>query len=296
MVPAQGLLALAVYYNKAIFDEYGVPYPEAGWTWDDLVDVATQLTVDTDGDGTTDIWGLQLLGPWTTGFEYWVGAAGGSLISEDGESFVGFMDSPETTAAVQFYQDLYHTHKVSPPPADMNAWGGGNSEFNNAQAAMMIFGRWFQGGFLENPNIDLGLVGTPAGAVNANVLFWGGFGIFSGTEHPEAAWRFLKFYAGEEGAEVWLANALPAVTSGAEEAGVGEDPNEGVWLNELERLVPRAYVFTPYWGQAADPALRRVLENVILDPEASAAELTAAAAEEAQSTLEEASASRRLVR
>ena len=28
---------LAVYYNKAIFDEYGVAYPEAGWTWDDLV-------------------------------------------------------------------------------------------------------------------------------------------------------------------------------------------------------------------------------------------------------------------
>ena len=281
---------MAVYYNKAIFDEYGVPYPEAGWTWDDLVDVATQLTVDTDGDGTTDIWGLQLPGPWTTGFEYWVGAAGGSLISEDGESFVGFMDSPETTAAVQLYQDLYHTYKVSPPPADMSAWGGGNSEFNNAQAAMMIFGRWFQGGFLENPNIDLGLVGTPAGAVDANVLFWGGFGIFSGTEHPEAAWRFLKFYAGEEGAEVWLANALPAVTSVAEEAGLSEDPIEGVWLNELERLVPRAYVFTPYWGQAADPALRRVLENVILDPEASAAELTAAAAEEAQSALEEASA------
>jgi multiple sugar transport system substrate-binding protein len=281
---------LGVYYNKAIFDEYGVDYPEAGWTWDDLVETATQLTLDTDGDGTTDIWGIQLPGPWTTGFEYWVGAAGGSLISEDGESFVGFMDSPETTAAVQFYQDLYHTHKVAPPPADMSAFGGGNSEFDNGQAAMQIFGRWPQGGMLENPNIDLGVAGTPAGAVDANVLFWGGFGIFSGTENPDAAWRFLKFYAGPEGAEVWIDNALPAVASVAEEAGLSEDPIEGVWLNELERLVPRAYVFTPYWGQAADPALRRVLENVILDPEANAAELTAAAAEEAQAALEEAQA------
>ena len=56
---------------------------------------------------------------------------------------------------------------------------------------MRIFGRWPQSGMLENPNIDLGVVGTPAGAVDANVLFWGGFGIFSGTEHPEAAWKFL---------------------------------------------------------------------------------------------------------
>ena len=281
---------MAVYYNKAIFDEYGVAYPEAGWTWDDLVDIATQLTVDTDGDGVTDIWGIQLPGPWTTGFEYWVGAAGGSLISEDGAAFAGYMDSPETTAAVQFYQDLYHTHKVAPPPADMSAFGGGNSEFDNGQAAMRIFGRWPQSGMLENPNIDLGIVGTPAGAVDANVLFWGGFGIFSGTENPDAAWRFLKFYAGPEGAEVWQDRALPAVASVAESAGLGEDPLEGVWLGELERLVPRAYVFTPYWGQAADPALRRVLESVILDPDADAAALTAAAAQEAQSALEEASA------
>jgi multiple sugar transport system substrate-binding protein len=281
---------LAVYYNKAIFDEFGVPYPEAGWTWDDLVDIATQLTVDRDGDGATDVWGIQLPGPWTTGFEYWVGAAGGSLISEDGQSFVGYMDSPETTAAVQFYQDLYHTHKVAPPPADMSAFGGGNSEFDNGQAAMRIFGRWPQSGMLENPNIDLGVVGTPAGAVDANVLFWGGFGIYSGTENPEAAWRFLKFYAGPEGAEVWKDWALPAVTAVAEAAGLDQDPLESVWLGELDRLVPRAYVFTPFWGQTADPALRRVLESVILDPDADAATLTATAASDAQAALEEAQA------
>ena len=281
---------LGVYYNKLIFDEYGVAYPEAGWTWDDLVTTAQALTVDKDGDGTTDTWGIQLPGPWTTGFEYWVGAAGGSLISEDGTSFIGYMDSPETTAAVQFYQDMYHTLKIAPPPADMSAFGGGNSEFDNGQAAMRIFGRWPQSGMLENPNIDLGVVGTPSGAVDANVLFWGGFGIFSGTEHPDAAWRFLKFYAGPEGAQVWQDWALPAVAAVADEAGLADDPLEGVWIGELNRLVPRAYVFTPYWGPAADPALRRVLETVVLDPDADAAMLTAAAAEEAQAALADAQA------
>ena len=62
---------------------------------------------------------------------------------------------------------------------------------------------------------------------DANVLFWGGFGIFSGTEHPEAAWRFLKFYAGEEGAEVWQDWALPAVASVAESSGLADDPDRG---------------------------------------------------------------------
>ena len=277
---------LAVYYNKAIFDEYGVDYPQAGWTWDDMLAIAQELTMDTDGDGNTDIWGIQLPGPWTTGFEYWVAAAGGSLISEDGQSFIGYMDSPETIAAVQFYKDLYNTYQVAPLPADMSAFGGGNSEFDNGKAAMRIFGRWPQAGMLENPNIDLGVVGTPKGEVDANVLFWGGFGIFSGTEYPDAAWKFLKFYAGEKGAEVWQDWALPAVASVAEESGLADDPIEGVWLGELDRLVPRSYVYTPYWGDTADPALRRVLENVILDPDADVEALLTTAAQEAQDALE----------
>lgn len=277
---------LAVYYNKAIFDEFDVPYPESGWTWDEFLETAQALTQDTDGDGETDMWGVQLPGPWTTGFEYWVAAAGGSLISEDGQTFVGHLDSPQTAEAVQFYADMYHTHAVSPLPADMNAFGGGNSEFDNGQAAMRIFGRWPQAGLLENPTVELGIVGMPQHTVRANVLFWGGFGIYSGTEHPEAAWRFLKFYAGQEGAEIWKDWALPAVASVADEAGLTDDPLEGVWLGELNYLTPRAYVFTPFWGEVADPAVRELLEIAIIDPEADIQEMLTRVADEAQFELE----------
>ena len=33
-----------VFYNKAIFDEAGVPYPEGPWTWDEYVEIAQKLT------------------------------------------------------------------------------------------------------------------------------------------------------------------------------------------------------------------------------------------------------------
>ena len=277
---------MAIYYNKRLFDEAGVAYPAEGWTWDDLLATAQALT-KTDAGGNVVQWGIQLPGPWTTGFEYWVAAAGGSLISEDGTSFVGYMDSPEVQNAVQFYADLYNKHKVAPPPADMNAFGGGNSEFDNGTAAMRLFGRWPQSGMKENPNIDLGVAPLPAGADRAGVLFWGGFGISSLSDNPEAAWRFLRFYTGAEGAEIWKDWALPTVKSVAEESGLSTDPIEGVWLNELNHLAPRAYVFTPYWGQTADPALRRVLESAILDPNANVAELLATAAQEAQAALED---------
>lgn len=278
--------SLAVYYNKILFDAAGLPYPQDGWTWDDFVETARALTL-TDDSGNVTQWGVQLPGPWSTGFEAWVAQAGGTLISEDGTQIEGFMDSPEVAEAMQFYGDLYHALNVAPPPADMNSFGGGNTEFENGTAAMRIFGRWPQTGLLENPNLDLGVVGLPVGAQRANVLFWGGFGISSLSEHPEAAWRFLRFYVGQEGAEVWKDWGLPAVASVAEDAGMLQDPIEGVWIGELNHLAPRAYVFTPYWGQTADPALRRVLETVILEPETDIPALLADAAAEAQAALDD---------
>ena len=278
---------LGVYYNKKVFDEFKVPYPKDGWTWDEFLATAQALTKDTNGDGKTDVWGIQLPAAWTSGFEYWVAAAGGSLISKDGKNFAGYMDSPEVARAVQFYGDLYNKHKVAPLPADMNLFGGGNSEFDNGKAAMRIFGRWPQSGYKTNPNIDLGVVGTPVDKERANVLFWGGFGIFSGSKNTEAAWRFLRFYAGQQGAEVWKDWALPTVRSVAESSGLAKDPIEGVWIAELNHLAPRAYVFTPYWGETADPALRKVLERVIIEPNADVSAALKQAAQEAQNALAE---------
>lgn len=282
---AKDFSPLAVYYNKKLFDAAGLPYPKDGWTWEEFLDTAQKLTV-VEGDRTVQ-WGVQLPAAWTTGFEYWVAAAGGSLISADGTTFTGYMDSPEVQAAVQFYADLYNKHKVAPPPADMNSFGGGNSEFENGTAAMRIFGRWPQSGLKSNPNIDLGVAGMPVGQKRANVLFWGGFGISALSENKDAAWRFLRYYTGQEGAEVWKDWALPTVTAVAESSGLSTDPIEGGWINELNYLAPRAYVFTPFWGQTADPALRRVLETVILDPNADVAATLQAAAQEAQSALED---------
>ena len=276
---------LAVYYNKTLFDAASVPYPTDGWTWEDLLSAAQKLTLkDTSGNVTQ--WGIQLPAAWTTGFEYWVAAAGGSLISKDGKTFAGAMDSPEAARAVQFYADLYNKYQVAPQPADLNAFGGGNSEFANGKAAMMLFGRWPQAGFKTNPNISLGVVAPPQDKVRANILFWGGFGIATSSKEADTAFKYLSYVSGEPGAQVWKDWALPAVKSVADSSGLSKDPIEGVWIGELNYLVPRAYTFTPYWNETADPALRKVLETVILDPNADVKGLLAQAAKDAQAALD----------
>ncbi|MCK7482015.1 MAG: sugar ABC transporter substrate-binding protein [Candidatus Moduliflexus flocculans] len=276
---------LAVYYNKKLFDAASVPYPVEGWTWEDLLATAQKLTLK-DASGNVTQWGIQLPAAWTTGFEYWVAAAGGSLISQDGKSFAGAMDSPEVARAVQFYADLYNKYQVAPQPADMNAFGGGNSEFANGKAAMMLFGRWPQAGFKTNPNISLGVVAPPKDKVRANILFWGGFGIATSSQEADTAFKYLSYVSGEPGAQVWKDWALPAVKSVADSSGLSKDPIEGVWIGELNYLAPRAYTFTPYWNETADPALRKVLESVILDPNADVKGLLAQAAKDAQAALD----------
>ena len=79
---------------------------------------------------------------------------------------------------------------------------------------------------------------------------------------------------------------MPAVKSVADSSGLSADPIEGVWIGELNHLVPRAYTFTPYWNETADPALRKVLESVIIDPNADVQALLAQAATEAQAALD----------
>ena len=46
---------IALLYNKAIFDKYGVEYPTDAWTWDDMYEAAKKITEDSKGDGNEHI-------------------------------------------------------------------------------------------------------------------------------------------------------------------------------------------------------------------------------------------------
>ena len=73
----QGTLVL--YYNKDIFDKYGVPYPDASWDQDDYLAAMKKLTRDTNGDGKTDIWGSMIDIGWDR-LQVHVNAWGGHIV------------------------------------------------------------------------------------------------------------------------------------------------------------------------------------------------------------------------
>ncbi|CAG7618395.1 hypothetical protein PAECIP111802_00514 [Paenibacillus allorhizosphaerae] len=43
------LNALTIFYNKDLFDKFGVPYPKEGWVWEEAYDTARRLTKEDNG-------------------------------------------------------------------------------------------------------------------------------------------------------------------------------------------------------------------------------------------------------
>jgi multiple sugar transport system substrate-binding protein len=52
---------LGLFYNKDLFDKFGVPYPKDGWTWEDVLDTSRKLT-RTDGGVQYRGFGIRALG------------------------------------------------------------------------------------------------------------------------------------------------------------------------------------------------------------------------------------------
>ena len=96
-------------YNKTMFDEAGLETPiemynRGAWTWSNAIEVAKQLTVDEDGDGTPDQYGMVDMGDNPVPILTAVWAHGGRLFNEDFTEIT--FDSPETREALQLLVDL----------------------------------------------------------------------------------------------------------------------------------------------------------------------------------------------
>lgn len=184
--------ALVVYYNKEIFDAAGVDYPVDGWTWDDFVETAQALTLDSDGDGVTDQFGVETFRNYWP-MVVWTNTDRGLFddIRHPTEFYgmdQGVIDS------VQFVADLILEHNVMPSDeqrADIS------DLFAAGKSAMNVVGHWRMQRYLD-AGFDFDMAALPLGESGKAVNRADGscFAISADTEHPEAAWELVKFLAG----------------------------------------------------------------------------------------------------
>ena len=267
-----------------MFDAAGVDYPTADWTWDDLLTAAQALTGE-------DHWGIQLPDGWgdwlwTRGIVPLLVQNGTRLISEDGLTVDGYVNSEATVQALQWYVDLFMKEKVAPTNEDVAAFAGVDL-FTSGQVAMLWTGHWPLKDYKAIDGFNFGTMGLPAGPVGkGNTLCWAGFAINAASENKDAAWTFMKYIAAGDGAKEFANYALTAVQPIAEEQGLTDDEYEGPIMADLENVQPIPDSYSPYFGECVDTPFKAHLEEVFLN-DVSVQDAMDAVVQEAQACLDD---------
>ncbi|SDN95966.1 multiple sugar transport system substrate-binding protein [Paenibacillus sp. yr247] len=253
---------IAVYYNKKMFDAANVPYPKAGWTWDQFYDTAKKLTLK-DNDKYTQ-WGVNLPGGWVRAILPMINSYGGSVISPDGNKIDGYMNSDGTVKALQMYQDMYQKDHISPSSTESQALKGVDL-FGAGKVAMSITGRWPVENYKKNNELSFGVVQMPVGPSGAaNTICYAGYGLYSKSSNKEAAWDYLKYLTGPEGQELMAAHAFTAVKSTAEKLGQTNDPVLKPFLDDIPNIKDFPEKVSPFFGVSGGKSLQTVMDKMMI--------------------------------
>ncbi|MCX5758300.1 MAG: sugar ABC transporter substrate-binding protein [Candidatus Hydrogenedentes bacterium] len=193
-LPSSGQVGV-IYYNKDLFDEAGLAYPTADWTWDDMVRMARALTRDFDGDGTIDQYGLQLGQVYLAPFMLYDGQIA------DPQWRTARVDTPVTRAILERYQALMYEDKVMPTPTTSQELGM-LPMFEAGRVAMHAASGYAIESF-RKVQFDWDVVPFPwfefeGRRYRATGLWEEEFAILRDTDVPEEAWRFARWCTGSD--------------------------------------------------------------------------------------------------
>ncbi len=189
-----------VYFNQALFDQAGVPYPPTkanatGWDFDAFVKAADRLTKRSGNDVTQYgfLVGRGLRGGWLQ----WIVTNGGELFSKDYTQCL--MGEPKAVEALQFMQDLIYKYRVAATPKEETDGGGAQKLFvQDAKVGMYLMPMaatvqhrraTFAWDVAVNPQGKGKRITTGGGQA---------WHIVSTTKNPEEAWAALQHVASAE--------------------------------------------------------------------------------------------------
>lgn len=223
---------IALFYNKDLFDQAGVAYPDATWTWENLTDAAQKLT-----DADAGVWGFASTLEDQSNYWNFIYQNDGSVLSEDG-STVALDDAPACEALQYAYS--FVADGSSPDGATMASVAPTTQLFPGGKLAMISAGSWMVKPYAES-GLNIDVAPLPKGVQNATIIHGLGNVIWSGTQHPEAAWEWVKFLGSEEAAKIQAESGtvIPAY-DGMQEVWVNSVPamNLQVFIDSLDYAVP----------------------------------------------------------
>ena len=231
---------IALWYNKTIFDEMGVPYPDDTWTWADFKENAKKLTNENH-------WGYAIApGNNQEGYYNTIYSYGGYVISYDKKK--SGMDDPKSIEAVKLFTDMIA--EGSCPDLATVSETAPNELLCAGKVAMSINGSWMLAGYRDNEyaaaNCDVAVLpytNDPSDRVSIyNGLGWAAA---ANGKNLDAAWSLIEHLCSKEGQ---LKQAELGVTMSAYEG------TSDAWVNSVSmfdlnghmKMLDAKLVFRPY--------------------------------------------------
>ncbi|MBE5857488.1 MAG: sugar ABC transporter substrate-binding protein [Lachnospiraceae bacterium] len=231
---------IALWYNKTIFDEMGVPYPDDTWTWADFKENAKKLTNENH-------WGYAIApGNNQEGYYNTIYSMGGYVISDDKKK--SGMDDPKSIEAVKLFTDM--VAEGSCPDLATVSETAPNELLCAGKVAMSINGSWMLAGYRDNEyaaaNCDVAVLpytNDPSDRVSIyNGLGWAAA---ANGKNLDAAWSLIEHLCSKEGQ---LKQAELGVTMSAYEG------TSDAWVNSVSmfdlnghmKMLDAKLVFRPY--------------------------------------------------
>jgi multiple sugar transport system substrate-binding protein len=250
-----------VGYNKKLFDEAGVPYPD-NLTWDPqtggtLVETAKKLT-KTDASGNITQYGLSWYShPGALGAFIW--SNGGEVLNEQQTSAKPLMDDAPVEA-IQFLSDLVNKYKVSYLPglgigsaANLDPWPVG-------KLAMSITHAW--GGWTAIKDFEWDIAPIPAGP-KGQVPYGGAdhYSAWAKTKYPDQTFQLLKWDTGPETQamryDLWPAPTYQKLTQSKDFLEHSPPPkNRKIIDPQLAKA--KQFYFVPPWSAWTNVLLQEV--------------------------------------
>ncbi|HAE44656.1 MAG TPA: sugar ABC transporter substrate-binding protein [Lachnospiraceae bacterium] len=213
---------IALLYNKAIFDKYGVEYPTDDWTWEDVRDAAAKISEAGKADG---VYGYAINtsnnqdGWYNIIYDY-----GGQVITDDHKGTT--IGSDEAKAGMEMMRQILEVAA----PQTVVAETGTDSLFNSGLAAMITQGSWMINTFYKaEHHDDYAWAMLPYADVNGNgtcdkgerYSAYNGLGwaAAANTANPDAAYSLISYFCSEKAQKE---QASLGVTMGGMK-GVSED-------------------------------------------------------------------------
>jgi multiple sugar transport system substrate-binding protein len=247
-----------LFYNKDLFDQAGLDYPTADWTWEDAVEAGKKLN-----DPANDVWGLY------SGVQFWEfykkAAQNNCKFFNDDKTEV-LINSPECVETLQTMVDFVKTDKVMPSAAEMGGQSDGDM-FLAGKLAMDVTGIWMFSAYKDAP-FAWDVTVEPGMQTKATHFFANAASVFAATKHPQEAYEWVKFFTSDpEMANIRIASGweLPALSDPALfEDYLAQTPpdNREAVIDSLEfAVVPPVIVRQ----SEMQDGINKLLEQVMLD-------------------------------